>query len=249
MNASAPLLACEELTLGFKGTALIDALNWEVYAGECWAVLGKNGCGKSTLLMALAGLLRAPARVSGRIHWQGQAIETLDLPALAALRAVLPQHADIAPEVDARLLIELAAPQASAINQAMKHWQLDAQLQHQPWASLSGGERQRVLLACVQVQAAPCALLDEPFSAIDWGDLAGACGRVAAWPGATVAVLHDLNLTQQWATHALLLGPAGNWCAGPMAEVFTEEALCKTFQTRIQRVTQGGASAWLVTDA
>jgi iron complex transport system ATP-binding protein len=35
---------------------LVQELNWQVNAGECWCIIGRNGAGKSTLLRTLAGL-------------------------------------------------------------------------------------------------------------------------------------------------------------------------------------------------
>jgi iron complex transport system ATP-binding protein len=45
-----------ELYLRTADRTLVDALDWQIQAGECWCVIGRNGAGKSTLLRTLAGL-------------------------------------------------------------------------------------------------------------------------------------------------------------------------------------------------
>ncbi|MBK9075206.1 MAG: ABC transporter ATP-binding protein [Flavobacteriales bacterium] len=45
-------------------------MDLDVYAGECFGIVGRNGSGKSTLLRVLAGIVRpsgGSARVNGRV--------------------------------------------------------------------------------------------------------------------------------------------------------------------------------------
>ena len=63
------MLRAESLRVRIADRLLIDNLDLEVKAGECWGVLGRNGAGKSTPLHVLAGL-RAPD--DGRVFFGGQ---------------------------------------------------------------------------------------------------------------------------------------------------------------------------------
>ena len=47
---STEVVKFEGVTVRRSGRAIVDAVDWTVYAGEHWAVLGPNGAGKTTLL-------------------------------------------------------------------------------------------------------------------------------------------------------------------------------------------------------
>ena len=53
------MLSVSNLSAGYDGTPVLEAIDLSVGAGEVVAVLGSNGAGKSTLLKSISGLLRA----------------------------------------------------------------------------------------------------------------------------------------------------------------------------------------------
>jgi phospholipid/cholesterol/gamma-HCH transport system ATP-binding protein len=63
------IIRVEDFTAAYDGQVVLDGLNFEVYAGEVFAILGGSGCGKSTLLKHMIGLYK-PA--SGRILIDGE---------------------------------------------------------------------------------------------------------------------------------------------------------------------------------
>lgn len=73
-SSSAPLLACEALTVRYPptpgrddaGRAAVDGVTLHVQAGEIVGLVGRNGAGKSTLIRAAAGLL-APQEGTMRV--------------------------------------------------------------------------------------------------------------------------------------------------------------------------------------
>jgi phospholipid/cholesterol/gamma-HCH transport system ATP-binding protein len=65
------IIRVENFTAAYNGQVVLDRLNFEVYAGEVFAILGGSGSGKSTLLKHMIGLYR-PA--GGRIFIDGQDI-------------------------------------------------------------------------------------------------------------------------------------------------------------------------------
>jgi phospholipid/cholesterol/gamma-HCH transport system ATP-binding protein len=70
-----PVIVVENLTAAYDGQVVLRAINFEVYRGEVFAILGGSGCGKSTLLKHMIGLYK-PA--SGRVLIDGQDITAAD---------------------------------------------------------------------------------------------------------------------------------------------------------------------------
>ena len=80
---AAPRITLENLTLGYEGRVVVEALDGVIAPGELLALCGPNGGGKSTILKAIAGLL---APLSGRVRIEGGSAGEI---------AYLPQGADI----------------------------------------------------------------------------------------------------------------------------------------------------------
>ena len=69
-----PIIEVQDFTAAYDGNVVLDKLNFEIYAGEVFAILGGSGCGKSTLLKHMIGLYK-PA--GGRILIDGEDIAAL----------------------------------------------------------------------------------------------------------------------------------------------------------------------------
>jgi len=65
------IIRVHDFTAAYDGQVVLDALNFEVYAGEVFAILGGSGSGKSTLLKHMIGLYEPTA---GRILIEGDDI-------------------------------------------------------------------------------------------------------------------------------------------------------------------------------
>lgn len=66
------LLSIRSLTKTFPGTRALDAVDFDLRAGEVHALLGENGAGKSTLIKCLTGAYR---RDGGTMTLEGAAID------------------------------------------------------------------------------------------------------------------------------------------------------------------------------
>ena len=64
-----PLLEFRNVSKRFGGTQAVDAVSFDVHAGEIVALLGENGAGKSTLIKLLAGIFPID---SGEMRFDGQ---------------------------------------------------------------------------------------------------------------------------------------------------------------------------------
>jgi phospholipid/cholesterol/gamma-HCH transport system ATP-binding protein len=65
------IIQAHDFTAAYDGQVVLEGLNFEVYAGEVFAILGGSGSGKSTLLKHMIGLYKPTA---GRILIEGDDI-------------------------------------------------------------------------------------------------------------------------------------------------------------------------------
>ena len=72
MNAVVPLLQTVALSKRYPGVLALDAMDFELLAGEVHVLFGENGAGKSTLISLLAG---ANTPTSGQILMRGAAVK------------------------------------------------------------------------------------------------------------------------------------------------------------------------------
>ncbi len=168
MSAS---LTLDALTKSFEATPTpaLDAVSFDVRAGECLAVLGPSGSGKSTVLRSIAGL-DVPS--GGRILVDGS-----DVAGLAPERrgmAMVFQRPLLFPHLS---VLDNVAFAGTVAGQPKREARADAQqflhlvqlegFGERPISALSGGQEQRVALARALAARPRVLLLDEPFSALD----------------------------------------------------------------------------------
>ncbi len=250
MTSAAPLLSCRGLALAAGGRMLCRDLDFQVRAGECWAIVGPNGAGKTTLLRTLAGLCRPTA---GIVCYAGRDIATLARREQARRRAYLPENSsDFFPATALDVALAGRHPHL-----ARWQWEGDTDVARaraalaafglesasdRDVATLSGGERRRVALAAMLVQAAPLLLLDEPASHLDLGQQIAAfdvlTGHARDRNAAVVMVVHDLHLALRYADHAIVLG-GGRAQWGSAAALLTPETLGGLFGRRLVAVGEG----------
>lgn len=243
-----------DLALGTR--TLVRELRLELLPRQCWALIGANGSGKSSLLRALAGFRRDWL---SQVTLDGQALQGFERAELARRRGWLAQErADVfglsvmqtvllARHARASTSIWESAADIAAAEAALQLLDV-APLAARDVRTLSGGERQRVALAALWAQECGLLLLDEPANHLDLPHqlllmklLREHChaGRSA------MVVVHDINLAQRCATHALLLLPGGGWHAGPLTEVMTAERLHSCLSCSLQRIEHQGQTLWL----
>jgi iron complex transport system ATP-binding protein len=239
---------------------LVNDLEWQIEASQCWCVIGRNGAGKSTLLRTLAGL-RQPD--GGSVQIQDRALTQWSLEKLARERAYLPQsrsdafgyrvietvlsarhpyHADRYWEGSDDHQAAYAALQAMEVTD----------LAERDVRTLSGGERQRVAIAALLAQDTPLLLLDEPANALDLAHQVSVMrllARLCREQGKTaVMVGHDLNLAHSVASHALLLMGDGEWQAGAVAEVMQAPILSRYLGHPIEMIQHGSRTIFIAAE-
>lgn len=237
-----------------RGTnRLLDEVSLTALPGALTVLMGENGAGKSTLLKVASGELPP---TSGTVLLNGRHLARLPALVLAQQRAVLAQENHVSFMFSAREVVLMGrSPHCRGYpgkrDQAIADDALARMdvhhLAHRLFPTLSGGERARVSLARVLAQLwdPPASgnrvlLLDEPVAALDIAhqhlalkvarDFAHANGAVV------IAVLHDLNLTAQYADKVALLKNGRLYAAGSVDECLIEPVLTACFSTPIQRI-------------
>lgn len=153
----------------FKGTVVMDKMNFRVAKGELVSLLGPSGCGKTTLLRIIAGLLEAD---TGDIILGGRNVSSLpahkrNISVVFQSYALFP-HLTVAENVafGLRALGMSKADTREPVKEALMLVRMDG-FAERPVSALSGGQRQRVAVARALVVSPDLLLLDEPFSALD----------------------------------------------------------------------------------
>ena len=111
-----------------------------------------------------------------------------------------------------------------------------------PVAQLSGGERRRVWLARAFFTAQRVLVLDEPTAFLDVAQQRSLLRQVAARAAqglGVLAVVHDVSLVHQVATHAVLLKAGRVMAQGPAAQVLSTQTLSALYDTPMREVSAG----------
>ncbi|WP_374624459.1 ATP-binding cassette domain-containing protein [Pandoraea sp.] len=189
------MLSAHDLTIAHTDSPVLRGLSLDIRPGELLVLLGRNGAGKSTLLKALAGEPLPPrTHMSGALTLNGTPLSHYTAAALARLRAVLPQTAQLSFPFSALEIVtmgRLPFPRPRRLGNAGKTPPRDTEiaalaleragalpLLHRDVMTLSGGEWARVQFARVLAQLWPddgapvpsvprYLLLDEPTAALD----------------------------------------------------------------------------------
>ena len=188
------LVVLQEVSIGYRGPALLDAVDCRIDAGQRIGLLGRNGAGKTTLMRLIVG------------EETPDAGEILCDP--SARIALLPQDVPSDLQGSIRQII-----QQGLDGQNLPSWQVDQQVEQiasrmklelsGAFESLSSGMKRRVLLARALVSNPDLLLLDEPTNHLDIEAISWLESFLAKWPGAILFVTHDRTFLQNLATRIL----------------------------------------------
>lgn len=229
---------------------------WDVDAcipkGSLCAIVGPNGAGKSTLLKAALGLV--PLTSGG--------VTVLGMPVDRARGAIgyVPQRESVDWEfpVSALDVVTMGAygrlgwfrrPGRAERERAMECL---GSVQMTEFAArqisqLSGGQQQRVFLARALMQRASLYFMDEPFAGVDAAteqSIVRVLARLRQEGCTVVAVHHDLQTVREHFDHVLLLNMR-LVASGPVARVFTNENLQKTYGGRLTILDEAAQSVYI----
>ncbi|MFJ3984667.1 ATP-binding cassette domain-containing protein [Streptomyces fungicidicus] len=184
----AALLTVTGVSRTFGEREALRAIDLEVAAGECVALLGPNGSGKSTLLRIACGRDRP---TTGEVHFDGEPMTEDDVRVRARV-AVVGDALGCYPDLTVRQHLELVAVAhrvpTERIDALLSEQRLNGHADSLP-SALSSGQLQAMLLAAALLRPRDLLVLDEPEQRLD----PRARGRLAdvlrAEGGTGVAVL------------------------------------------------------------
>ena len=164
------MLTVDNLNQYYGSSHTLRDLSFEVPAGACTALLGRNGVGKTTLLRCLMGVVPI---ASGSIRFEGQ--EIASLPPFQRVKlgiGYVPQGREIFPRltVQENLLMGLASKRAGGPgdipDDVFAMFPVLKQMLGRRGGDLSGGQQQQLAIARALVMRPKLLILDEPTEGI-----------------------------------------------------------------------------------
>lgn len=195
-KAGKRLLQVSDVAFAYpNGRALFTDVRFTLLHGEHAVFFGRNGTGKSTFIKLLLGEL-APTKgeielspgVRGRIGVLTQGAD--DLPVQSTGLAFLTERLGVADALTRALLGRFG---------------LTAQHLARPIGSMSLGERMKLKLALLLLDDNDLLVLDEPTACLDLHARHALEEAVCAYPGAVLAISHDIAFLQAVGQKTLLL--------------------------------------------
>ena len=211
------MLEVKNLYCGYNGEYIIKDVSFTVDRGENICIVGPNGCGKSTLLKAISNLIP----FKGSVLLDGNDTKSLKRKDLAIKIALMTQSSNILFPYSIYdtvalgryahlngIFSKLNKKDEEIINNSLdKVGLLD--IKDKLISELSGGQLQRVFLARAFAQDPDVILLDEPTNHLDLRYQIEMLDYLKVWAKENnkivVAVLHDLNLVQNFGDKVLML--------------------------------------------
>ncbi|RKN78209.1 ABC transporter ATP-binding protein [Paenibacillus ginsengarvi] len=238
---------------------LLKHIDWQVAAGEHWAILGLNGSGKTTLLNMITGYIWP---TEGEVSVFGHLYGTVDLRELrksigwvsSSLQEKLhmndkTQHVVFSGKHATIGMYDKPEPadmeRVEVLMKQLGVWHLHDRHYH----SCSQGEKQKLLIARALMASPKLLILDEPCNGLDVfsrEQLLSSIQELVSQPDAPTLlyVTHHIEEITPAFTKALLIRSGEVYKSGPTQDVLTGSYLSDFFQSPVEVEWRYGR-AWL----
>ena len=167
---TAPAIEVAGLTKRFGNFTAVDAVSFEVAAGEVFGLLGPNGAGKSTIIRMLCGIL-APTEGEGRVG--GRSV-TREPEAVRARIGYMSQRFSLYLDLTAAENLEFYGGIYGVARDRLRariDWAVEmtglGEQRDRFAGELPAGWRQRLALCCALLHEPEVVFLDEPTAGVD----------------------------------------------------------------------------------
>jgi manganese/iron transport system ATP-binding protein len=238
-----PLLQVSNLSVRYEGGIALEAINFELKAGQNLAVVGPNGAGKSTLFKVIAGVL-TPSE--GMVNIYGYEPGGHICIAYVSQRNQVDWNfpvtvADVVMMGRIGKLGLFHNPQSR--DWEIVHRSLDIvglqTLANRQISQLSGGQQQRMFIARALAQEAELMLMDEPFTGLDATSQEELLHIFDALHNRGVTILvsmHDLSLAAERFDTVMLLNHRLLGIGSPQ-QIFTPDKLLEAYGGHLKILT------------
>lgn len=249
-----PIVAVHHASFRAGGARVLADIDWEIYPGDFWVVLGSNGAGKSTLVRGLWGgsqinrgaityyIGKSSRPSADRIRRSiGYVSFELQQQFADAERLRQEERAYAGKEDEVTRVRDLLFPRTRRLSQTAIG--LLARFGIHPDASaanFSTGEFRIVLIARALIKKPALLILDEPYDGLDAENRMLLGDTIARLPKDTAVVLvtHRFEEIPKRATHALLLLSGRILAKGEISAALTSKNVSRLYRTPM-RVEQG----------
>jgi ATPase subunit of ABC transporter with duplicated ATPase domains len=201
------MLKVESVNQYYGGSHILRNVSFDVPAGKCTTLLGRNGVGKTTLLKALLSdapdMPRTPGNVDGGTLKWGHEVSVGYFPQDATgviekgLTAVEWLHR-FDPDASRQEIHGLLGQMLFSGEEGLK-----------PTDALSGGETARLLFCRIMLQKPNVLVLDEPTNHLDLESINALNVALQKFDGTVLLVTHDQDLIEEVGTRVWHFGDEG----------------------------------------
>lgn len=238
-------LSIHAMTVAYDRKPVLWDVDYDAPNGGLIAIVGPNGAGKSTLIKACLGLI---PRASGLVEFWGEHYKDA-----RARIGYVPQRESVDWDFPVSALDVVCMGRYRKIGwfKPVSRSHKNAGLEYldrvgmrefakRQISQLSGGQQQRVFLARALAQEADLYFMDEPFAGVDAATeraIVDVLRELRSRGNTVIVVHHDLQTVADYFDHVILLNMRVV-AAGPVADVFTNENLQKTYGGRLTLLSE-----------
>lgn len=240
----------EDVSWSRQGKAILKGVDWQVEAGQHWAILGLNGSGKTSLLNIMNGYSypsTGEVRVLGEHFGHGAKIPDLRRRIGYVSSALEQFYGTLKRQRVRGVVLSGKGNQIGVYHEVEDSERQEARrilhalgiahLEEEDFSLLSQGEARRVLIARALMTQPELLILDEPCAGLDVKareELLSMMDSLVSQGVNLIYVTHYVEEITPVISHVLLLKDGQVVEAGPKEAVLTDQLLSETFDLPVK---------------